>query len=103
MRNALLPLVAGLALAGCDLDGRELLQNYDPETGESLPVTVVDLDRLDEPPVVCEADEVLPADYQQEQAEIIEADEVLRLPTGHSPFASQPAALADLLLGLIPD
>lgn len=53
--------------------------------------------------VVCEADEVLPADYQQEQAEIIEADEVLRLPTGHSPFASQPAALADLLLGLIPD
>lgn len=53
--------------------------------------------------VVCEADEVLPADYQQEQAEIIEADEVLRLPTGHSPFASQPAALADRLLGLIPD
>lgn len=58
MRNALLPLLAGLALAGCDLDGRELLQNYDPETGESLPVTVVDLDRLDEPPVVCEADDV---------------------------------------------
>ena len=58
MRNALLPLLAGLALAGCDLDGRELLQNYDPETGESLPVTVVDQDRLDEPPVVCEADDV---------------------------------------------
>jgi len=58
MRALLLLCGAGLALVGCDLDGRELLQNYDPETGESLPVTVEDLDRVDDPPVVCAADDV---------------------------------------------
>ena len=51
--------------------------------------------------VLCEADRVLPADYQLDQAATIGADRILRLPTGHSPFASQPEALADCLLGLL--
>lgn len=58
MRRALLILPAALLLGACDLDGRGLLQSYDPVTGEQLPVTVVDLDALDEPPVFCEAADV---------------------------------------------
>lgn len=58
-RSALVFLaLAAAPLSGCDLDGDELLQNYDPETGESLPVTVVDLDRVDEPPTICSAQQV---------------------------------------------
>lgn len=51
--------------------------------------------------VLCEDDEVLPADFQLEQAETIGVDRVLRFASGHSPFASRPADLATLLLGLL--
>ena len=52
-------LAALFVLAGgCDLDGRALLQNYDPVTGESRPVTVVDLDDATDAPVVCEEDDL---------------------------------------------
>ena len=50
-------LLACAGLAGCDLDGRALLQSYDPETGETRPVTVVDLDRVEDAPTVCTEDD----------------------------------------------
>ena len=52
--------------------------------------------------ILCEEDEVLPADYQLDQAKTIGADRILRLGSGHSPFASCPAELARLLLDLLP-
>jgi len=58
MRSFLLLSACTLSLVGCDLDGRELLQSFDPETGESLPVTVVDLDREEDGPVFCAEDDV---------------------------------------------
>ncbi len=60
MKNitSLTALLAVLALAGCDLDGRTLLQSYDPETGQTRPVTVVDLDRVDGAPTICTEDDL---------------------------------------------
>jgi len=49
--------------------------------------------------IVCEEDQVLPVDYQLEQADTIGVDEVVRFASGHSAFASRPRALASLLLG----
>jgi len=51
--------------------------------------------------VLLEKDEVLPPDYQLEQAETIGVDEIIRFEAGHSAFASRPADLAGLLLTLI--
>lgn len=51
--------------------------------------------------ILCEKDEVLPAALQAEEAKRLAVDEVLRFDSGHSPFASQPEALAKLLLGMI--
>ncbi len=48
--------------------------------------------------VILEQDEVLPPAYQLEHAKRIRAGEVVRLAAGHSVFASQPEALAELLL-----
>jgi pimeloyl-ACP methyl ester carboxylesterase len=45
--------------------------------------------------VVCEQDQVLPPDFQERMA--ARASTVHRMPTGHSPFLSRPAELADLL------
>ncbi|MCO4769776.1 MAG: hypothetical protein KDA24_07065 [Deltaproteobacteria bacterium] len=63
-RSLLLLAASGLLFTGCDLDGSELLQSFDPETGESLPVTVVDLDRVDEPPTVCSQEDVNDGDCE---------------------------------------
>ncbi|MBJ20894.1 MAG: alpha/beta hydrolase [bacterium] len=48
--------------------------------------------------VLLEKDEVLPPDYQIEQAQAIGVDEIVRFEAGHSAFASRPADLAGLLL-----
>jgi len=48
--------------------------------------------------VVLERDEVLPPAYQLEHANRIGAGEIVRLAAGHSAFASQPEALAGILL-----
>jgi pimeloyl-ACP methyl ester carboxylesterase len=48
--------------------------------------------------VLLERDEVLPSAYQLEHAKRIGAGEIVRLAAGHSVFASQPEALAELLL-----
>lgn len=48
--------------------------------------------------ILLEQDEVLPPAYQLEHAQRIGADEIVRLAAGHSAFASQPQALATLLL-----
>ncbi len=48
--------------------------------------------------VLLEHDEVLPPAYQLEHAKRIGAGEIVRLAAGHSAFASQPEALAELLL-----
>jgi pimeloyl-ACP methyl ester carboxylesterase len=45
--------------------------------------------------VICEADNALPVAAQETMA--ARADDVARLPTSHSPFLSQPAALAGLI------
>ncbi|MDT5018557.1 MAG: hypothetical protein QOD39_4717 [Mycobacterium sp.] len=45
--------------------------------------------------VICEADNALPAAAQEAMAG--RADDVARMPTSHSPFLSQPAALAGLI------
>jgi pimeloyl-ACP methyl ester carboxylesterase len=45
--------------------------------------------------VICGADNAIPVAAQEQMAE--RADDVLRLGTSHSPFLSQPAALARLL------
>ncbi|MFN3005776.1 alpha/beta hydrolase [Mycolicibacterium wolinskyi] len=51
--------------------------------------------------IVCEADNSIPVTAQERMAE--HADEVYRMNTSHSPFLSQPAALAQLLRGLFAD
>jgi len=51
--------------------------------------------------VLLEEDEVLPPDYQLEQAETIGVDEVVRFSAGHSAFASRPKDLATLLCSMI--
>jgi pimeloyl-ACP methyl ester carboxylesterase len=48
--------------------------------------------------IVCEQDLALPVEYQLEQARNAAVDEVLRLNSGHSAFASKPKELAGLLL-----
>jgi pimeloyl-ACP methyl ester carboxylesterase len=48
--------------------------------------------------ILLEQDEVLPPAYQLEHAKRIGVDEIVRLAAGHSAFASQPEALAELLL-----
>jgi hypothetical protein len=48
--------------------------------------------------VLCEKDEVLLPAYQLEQARRLGIDHILRIDSGHSPFASQPEVLAALLL-----
>ena len=48
--------------------------------------------------LLLEQDEVLPPAYQLEHAKRIGAGEIVRLAAGHSVFASQPEALAELLL-----
>jgi pimeloyl-ACP methyl ester carboxylesterase len=48
--------------------------------------------------VLLEQDEVLPPAYQLEHAKRIGVGEVVRLAAGHSAFASQPEALAEVLL-----
>ena len=45
--------------------------------------------------VICEADNAIPVAAQEAMAR--RADDVVRLPTSHSPFLSQPAALAGLI------
>jgi pimeloyl-ACP methyl ester carboxylesterase len=45
--------------------------------------------------VICEADNAIPVAAQEAMAR--RADSVERLPTSHSPFLSQPAALAELI------
>ncbi|AKS32447.1 alpha/beta hydrolase [Mycolicibacterium goodii] len=45
--------------------------------------------------IVCEADNAIPVAKQEVFAR--NADEVVRLPTSHSPFLSRPAALAELI------
>jgi pimeloyl-ACP methyl ester carboxylesterase len=45
--------------------------------------------------VICEADNAIPVAAQEVMA--ARADEVMRMPTSHSPFLSQPAALARLI------
>jgi pimeloyl-ACP methyl ester carboxylesterase len=46
--------------------------------------------------VVCERDNAIPAEIQQVMAQ--RADRVVRLDTGHSPFAAAPARVAELLM-----
>ena len=48
--------------------------------------------------IVLDQDEVLPPAYQLEHAKRIGAGEIVHLAAGHSAFASQPGALAALLL-----
>jgi pimeloyl-ACP methyl ester carboxylesterase len=45
--------------------------------------------------VICEADNAIPVAAQEAMA--VRADDVARLPTSHSPFLSQPVALAGLI------
>jgi pimeloyl-ACP methyl ester carboxylesterase len=45
--------------------------------------------------VICEADNAIPVATQEAMAG--RADDAVRLPTSHSPFLSQPAALADVI------
>ncbi|MCE0506889.1 alpha/beta fold hydrolase [Roseivivax sp. GX 12232] len=44
--------------------------------------------------ILCEEDSAIPPEFQAEMAEDFHSDDVIRMPTSHSPFFSDPAGLA---------
>jgi pimeloyl-ACP methyl ester carboxylesterase len=67
----------------------------------SQPLTATAWQTIPSTYVICESDNAIPVAAQEVMAG--RADEVFRLPTSHSPFLSQPAALAGLIRRSIED
>jgi len=68
---------------------------YQSYASMSQPLTATAWRTIPSTYVICEADNAIPAAAQEAMAR--RADVVERLPTSHSPFLSQPAALAGLI------
>ncbi|MAG32643.1 MAG: hypothetical protein CL908_17300 [Deltaproteobacteria bacterium] len=107
MKHPLSPISRGIDVteAFCsDLDRETsdwLLGNLGPQPPGPLEAPIEILSGPEPIPatyVLCEKDEVLLPAYQLEQARRLGIDHILRIDSGHSPFASQPEVLAALLL-----
>lgn len=72
----------------------------DPPRPFSEPVQISTLpDGIAASYVLCSRDQALPPAYQREQAANAGVDDIIHFESGHSAFAAQPQALAELLLG----
>lgn len=74
---------------------------YQSYSSMAQPLTAAAWKAIPSTYVVCDADNAIPVDVQERMAQ--RANDIHRIDTSHSPFLSQPAALAALIRRLIAD
>jgi pimeloyl-ACP methyl ester carboxylesterase len=87
----------------CDADTvAAAIDNLRPQSGQpwTLPCTLTEHPPVSCTSVVCGEDRIVNPDWSRRVARNIGAD-LVELPGSHSPFLSRPAAVADVLLGVV--